>query len=141
MLIYIVITAVFINTCRINPYYNIYWKKELSKCKKYNLTFGQRGYESNICSEKKINQQIAEQFKRRRRIKMQSAYLQFKHPNILHTSDELSPPNFFLGSIIPKTPEMKKFFSGGVPPTVHCTMSFWHPPLHLKGQEGNDPNT
>ncbi len=35
---------------------------------------------------------------RRRRIKMQSAYLQFKHPNILRTSDELSPPNFFLGS-------------------------------------------
>ena len=51
---------------------------------------------------------------RRRRIKMQSAYLQFKHPNILRTSDELSPPNFFLGSIIPKTPEMKKltFYHG-----------------------------
>ena len=46
---------------------------------------------------------------RRRRIKMQSAYLQFKHPNILRTSDKLSPPNFFLGSIIPKTPEIKKF--------------------------------
>ncbi len=35
--------------------------------------------------------------------------MQFKHANILRTSDELSPPNFFLGSIIPKTPEMKKF--------------------------------
>ncbi len=47
---------------------------------------------------------------------MQSAYLQFKHPNILRTSDELSPSNFFLGSIIPKTPEMKKLVLGMIDP-------------------------
>ncbi len=43
--------------------------------------------------------------KRRSRIKMQFSYLHFKQPNILHTSDELSRPNFFLRSI---TPKMKK---------------------------------
>ncbi len=31
---------------------------------------------------------------------MQSAYLHFKHPNILRTSDELLLLNFFLESII-----------------------------------------
>ncbi len=41
---------------------------------------------------------------------MQSAYLQFKHPNILRTSDELSRPNFFVGSIIPKTPDPRMKF-------------------------------
>ena len=39
---------------------------------------------------------------------MQFSYLRFKHPNILHTSDELSRSNFFLESITPKTSEIKK---------------------------------
>ena len=39
---------------------------------------------------------------------MQPAYFHFKHPNILHTFDELSWSNFFLGSITPKTPEINK---------------------------------
>ena len=41
---------------------------------------------------------------------MQSAYLPFKHPNILHTSDELSQSIFFLESIIPKISKMKSQF-------------------------------
>ncbi len=36
---------------------------------------------------------------------MQFSYLHFKYPNILHTLDELSRSNFFLGSITPKTPD------------------------------------
>ncbi len=39
---------------------------------------------------------------------MQFSYLHFKHPNILHTSDELSRADFFLGSITPNPPEMKE---------------------------------
>ncbi len=35
---------------------------------------------------------------RRRQIKMQFLDLHFKHPHILHTSDELSRSNFFLQS-------------------------------------------
>ncbi len=34
--------------------------------------------------------------------------MHFKHPNILRTSDDFSPPIFFLESIIPKTSEIKK---------------------------------
>ncbi len=45
---------------------------------------------------------------RRRQIKMQFSDLHFKHPHILHTSDELLSSNFFLQSIIPKTSEMEK---------------------------------
>ena len=40
-------------------------------------------------------------------IKMQSAYLHFKSPNILSTSNELSQSNFFLESVTPKTPKIK----------------------------------
>ncbi len=43
-------------------------------------------------------------WKRRRQIKMQFSDLHFKHPHILHTSDELSRSNFFLQFIIPKHP-------------------------------------
>ncbi len=42
------------------------------------------------------------------RIKSKFSYFLFEHPNILRTADELSQSNFFLGSITPKTPEMKK---------------------------------
>ena len=51
----------------------------------------------------KVNLPFLRSFIRRRRIKMQSAYLLSKHPNILHTSDE-----FFSGVYNPKTSKMKK---------------------------------
>ena len=42
-------------------------------------------------------------------MKLQTANLQFKHPNIERTQDELLRLNFFLHSIRPKMPQMKKF--------------------------------
>ena len=43
-----------------------------------------------------------------RQIKMQFSNLNFKHPHILHTSDELPRSKFFLQSVIPKTSEIEK---------------------------------
>ncbi len=50
--------------------------------------------------------------KRRRRIKMQSAYLQFKHPNILRTSDERIQGSYF--SMFPPGYDQTNFFISGV---------------------------
>ncbi len=41
---------------------------------------------------------------------MQFSHLQFTHPHILHTSDELSRSNLVLQPIIPKMSEMKKLW-------------------------------
>ena len=46
-----------------------------------------------------LNDIVGQLYLRYRKIKMQFWYLHFKHPHILHNSDELSRSNFFLQCI------------------------------------------
>ncbi len=70
--------------------------EEFTVCRPYNL----------VCNTFLLQKNW--QATRRRQIKSKFSYRWFEHPIIWYTSAELSRSNLFLGSITPKTSEMKK---------------------------------